>query len=60
MKPVKRPCPDCGEPTSWDEEHEPHAWRHDDNISRWCTQTDNTTRLNYPDDCLQPPDRSHP
>lgn len=28
-------CPICGGLVTWDEEHEPHAWRHKHD-SRWC------------------------
>lgn len=56
MKLAKRPCPDCGEPTTWDDQHHPNAWRHDDSVSRWCTrQSADQGHLNYPSGCLQGP-----
>lgn len=30
-------CPTCGLEVRWDTEHMPHAWRHVETISRWCT-----------------------
>jgi len=33
-------CPTCGLEVFYDTEHRPHAWRHKETDSRWCT-TDN-------------------
>lgn len=39
-KPQDPACPSCGLQIFWDTEHMPHAWRHVETVSRWCT-TDN-------------------
>jgi len=32
----KQKCPSCGEQVTWDEQHDPPAWRHAHD-SRWCS-----------------------
>lgn len=55
-------CPECGKPIKWDTDHDPHAWRHLETISRWCSNpvrypagaTDPDRRNTHPDPCDDP------
>lgn len=29
-------CKRCGKKIEWDTEHDPHAYRHVESVSRWC------------------------